>query len=145
ASRPGPYVFSVPVPGDGEEGATVLGASPELLVRRSGDLVRAMPLAGSVPRAADPAEDLARKTALATSDKDLHEHGFVVRDILDRLRGAGVDAEATDRPIVVGTDTLWHLATPINGRIVSTQSRHVGGPSALHLAQLLAPTPAVGG
>ena len=138
ATRPGPYVFRLPVPDvDGE--ATLLGASPELLVRRTGTLVESTPLAGSVPRSDDPAEDARRRTGLARSEKDLHEHRFVVRDIVARLRAAGVDVPEPGEPVVIGTDMLWHLATPITGRVAED------GPSALHLAQALHPTPAVGG
>lgn len=138
ATRPGPYVFRLPVP-DVAGDSTLLGASPELLVRRTGTLVESTPLAGSVPRSEDPAEDSRRRAALARSEKDLHEHRFVVRDIVSRLRGAGVDVPEPGAPVVIGTDTLWHLATPIAGHVA------VDGPSALHLAQVLHPTPAVGG
>jgi len=143
-TRPGRYVFSVPVPAPGAAGsrdATVLGASPELLVRREGALVEAMPLAGSVPRSADPAEDERRRAALASSAKDLHEHAFVVRDLVGRLAGACDAVEHDATPQVVGTDALWHLGTRVTGRV----RPGADGCSALHLAQLLHPTPAVGG
>jgi len=138
ATRPGPYVFRLPVP-DVAGGSTLLGASPELLVRRTGTLVESTPLAGSVPRCEDAAEDARRRAALGRSEKDLHEHRFVVRDIVRRLRGAGVDVPEPGAPVVIGTDTLWHLATPITGHVAAD------GPSALHLAQVLHPPPAVGG
>ncbi|MQW75281.1 isochorismate synthase [Nocardioides sp. dk4132] len=147
-TRPGRYVFSVPVPapgpapGDGQRDATVLGASPELLVRREGTLVEAMPLAGSVPRSPDPAEDERRRAALASSAKDLHEHAFVVRDLVARLASACDEVEHDVTPQVVGTDSLWHLGTRVTARV---RTGATGGPSALHLAQLLHPTPAVGG
>ncbi|WP_166389761.1 isochorismate synthase [Nocardioides ochotonae] len=143
-TRPGRYVFSVPVPAPGAAGsrdATVLGASPELLVRREGTLVEAMPLAGSVPRSPDPAEDERRRAALASSAKDLHEHAFVVRDLVGRLASACDEVEHDVTPQVVGTDSLWHLGT----RVVARVRPGADGCSALHLAQLLHPTPAVGG
>lgn len=140
-SRPGPYVFAVPV--TGRPGSpTVIGASPELLVRRRGRLVEAMPLAGSVPRHPDPDEDAARRAGLEASEKDLREHDFVVSDIVARLEANGLAVSPRRRTVVVGTDTLWHLATPISGQVESVPSV---GPSALHLAHALAPTPAVGG
>jgi len=146
-TRPGRYVFSVPVPapgsaaGDEQRDATVLGASPELLVRREGTLVEAMPLAGSVPRSPDPAEDERRRAALASSAKDLHEHAFVVRDLVARLASACEEVEHDPTPQVVGTDSLWHLGTRVTARV----RPGADGCSALHLAQLLHPTPAVGG
>ena len=44
-----------------------------------------------------------------------------------------------DEPELHGTDALWHLSTPIRGRLRES------GTSALDLALALHPTPAVGG
>ncbi|MGN0062690.1 MAG: isochorismate synthase MenF [Nocardioides sp.] len=138
-TRPGQFVYSVPVPSAGRD-VRVLGGSPELLVRRSGDRVEAMPLAGSIPRSADPAEDEQRREGLASSVKDLHEHRIVIEDLLTRL-GATCDDVRADAPEVIGTDALWHLGTRVRARVRAG----AGGTSVLHLAQLLHPTPAVGG
>lgn len=138
--RPGKYVFSVPL-GARPEDPVLLGASPELLVRRTGAWVASVPLAGSAPRSADPAEDRARAEALLDSAKDLAEHAFVVEAIVSALAPACVEVDAGPRPRLLGTDTMWHLATPIRARL----DPGVPGPSALHLARLLHPTPAVGG
>lgn len=138
--RPGRYVFSVPLGPDA--GAPVLvGASPELLVRRSGDMVSSFPLAGSIPRVADPEEDRRQAESLRSSSKDLAEHAFVVRSIVEALTPFCDLVEAPSQPLVVSTDTLWHLGTPISARLKADTER----PSALRLAQLLHPTPAVGG
>lgn len=115
------------------------GSSPEMLIRRQGDVVTAFPLAGSLPRVEDPAEDAARGRALASSQKDVAEHAFVVehyRRVLDPLCE---QLEIPAAPSVMSTREMWHLATPIRGRL------RPGGPSALELATLLHPTPAVGG
>lgn len=140
-TRPGRYVFSAPV-GTGASSALVLGASPELLVRRRGGVVDAMPLAGSVPRSADPREDEQRRASLAASAKDLREHAFVVTDLAERLRESCDDVRVAPTE-VVGTDALWHLGT----RVTATAEPGTGASagSALRLAQLLHPTPAVGG
>jgi isochorismate synthase len=139
-TRPGRYVFTLPAPGE-QTGATLLGASPELLVRRRGTLVEAMPLAGSVPRSSDPEEDERRRVALGGSSKDLREHAHVVEDITARLAERCSAVEAAAVPEVVGTDALWHLGT----RVRATVEPGAPGTSALHLAQLVHPTPAVGG
>ncbi|WP_051218383.1 isochorismate synthase [Nocardioides insulae] len=142
ASRPGKYTFGLPLTSDlSAEGPVLVGASPELLVRRRGREVTCHPLAGSVPRAADPDEDLRRSEELATSAKDLAEHAFVVDAILAALAPVCVEVSAAPRPELVATDTLWHLATPIRARLDGAAP----GPSALHLAHALHPTPAVGG
>ncbi|WP_423460046.1 isochorismate synthase [Ottowia sp. VDI28] len=117
----------------------MLGASPELLVRREGDRVFINPLAGSIPRHADPAEDKARREGLAVSEKDLREHGYVVRDIVRILKAHCDDLEVPDGPSVIGTDALWHLSTFITGRLKNPEA------TALDLACALHPTPAICG
>ncbi|WP_178379660.1 chorismate-binding protein, partial [Bacillus cereus] len=55
------YTFAVNLPKDeNENNKTLIGASPELLVSRSGMQVVSNPLAGSRPRSDDPAEDKRR-------------------------------------------------------------------------------------
>lgn len=142
-TRPGRYVFSVPLVNDDDapaDGPILVGASPELLVRRDGLEIACTPLAGSVPRSPDPAEDAARAEGLRHSAKDLAEHAFVVEDIVHALKGVCEEIEYAASPQLLSTDTVWHLATPIRARLSDP-----GGPSALRLAQLLHPTPAVGG
>lgn len=137
--RPGRYVFRVPLT-DGPDGPVLLGASPELLVSRCGRVVRSLPLAGSVPRASDLAEDAHRVHTLLGSAKDRREHAFVVEAIVEALTGV-CDGVVADEPRIVSTDTLHHLGTRIGGTLVAGTT----APSALHLAQLLHPTPAIGG
>lgn len=139
-TRPGRYLFTVPLTADLTGGPTLLGASPELLVRRRGAEVSSLPLAGSAPRSADPATDARRAEELLVSGKDHDEHAFVVEQILATLGRHALEIEADPAPGLVATDTMWHLGTPIRARLAAGS-----GPSALHLAQLLHPTPAVGG
>lgn len=139
AERPGRYVFRVPLSAD-PQGPTLLGASPELLIGRRGRLVRSLPLAGSAARSSDPHEDHARVRALLESSKDLAEHAFVVEAIVNALAGVCDDVAADEQPGPVSTDTLHHLGSRVRGTLASGASA-----SALHLAQLLQPTPAVGG
>ena len=139
------YTFAVPawegVPTAGDErpAAVMLGASPELLVRREGDRVFINPLAGSIPRVADATEDLARRDGLAISEKDLREHSYVVNDIVRILREHCMELDVPDGPSVIGTDALWHLSTFITGRLTNP------GMTALELACALHPTPAICG
>jgi isochorismate synthase len=139
--RPGRYVFGMPLV-DGPEAPQLLGASPELLVRRRGERLVSLPLAGSIPRAADPVEDRQRAEDLQHSTKDLAEHSFVVDEIVEALSRVCRRVEADPRPRLVSTDTLHHLGTRISAELAVPDHR---GLSALHLAQLLQPTPAVGG
>lgn len=139
-TRPGRYVFSVPLPSAAPEGPVLLGASPELLVKREGELISCTPLAGSVPRSADAEEDRRRSLALLGSAKDLAEHAFVVDAIVHALKEVCVEVEHPTAPELLSTDTVWHLASPIRARLAPGEDL-----SALRLAQLLHPTPAVGG
>lgn len=140
-TRPGNHLFSVPLTPGLDRGPMLVGASPELLVRRRGDLVECMPLAGSIPRAADAAEDRARAEDLLASAKDHAEHAFVVDAIVHALKEVCIEIEAPLTPELVSTDTLWHLGSPIRARIAPGAA----APTALDLARLLHPTPAVGG
>ena len=137
------YTFAIPIWSDGEATAqptaVMIGASPELLVRREGDRVFINPLAGSIPRHADPTEDQARRDGLAISEKDLREHGYVVRDIVRILREHCESLDVPEGPSVIGTDALWHLSTFIVGKLKNPQT------TALELACALHPTPAICG
>lgn len=137
------YTFAVPAWSDDADApqpaAIMLGASPELLVRREGDKVFINPLAGSIPRHADPAQDQARREGLAQSEKDLREHSYVVNDIVRILREHCEGMEVPTGPSVIGTDALWHLSTFISGRLKDPKM------SALELACALHPTPAICG
>ena len=136
------YTFAIPLwTADGQQqpDAVMLGASPELLVRREGDQVFINPLAGSIGRHADPEIDQARKDGLAISEKDLREHSYVVNDIVRILREHCDDLQVPDGPSIIGTDALWHLSTFITGRLKRSEM------TALELACALHPTPAICG
>ncbi|MGF7045586.1 isochorismate synthase [Paenibacillus sp. DS2015] len=118
---------------------TLIGASPELLVSRSGLQVRANPLAGSTARSEDPAEDQQRAAALLSSDKDLYEHALVVDAVAAALRPYCKALDVPSKPSLVQTATMWHLSTEISGELADPST------SALTLAVALHPTPAVCG
>ncbi|WP_030254626.1 MULTISPECIES: isochorismate synthase DhbC [Streptomyces] len=132
---PGGYTFAVPAGG----GRTLIGASPELLLARRGTAVLANPLAGSVPRSVDLGEDVRRAAALLESPKDLHEHAVVVDAIREALAPYCRTLAVPERPTLVRTAAMWHLATTISGELADPAV------SALELACALHPTPAVCG
>lgn len=126
---------------DQNTGATkaFLGATPELLVSKSGSTVISNPLAGSIPRSGDPAEDKKRAQSLYKSDKDLREHAAVVEWVADILTPYCSDLSVPRRPEITSTSTMWHLATLVSGTL---KDPHI---SSLELAAALHPTPAVCG
>jgi menaquinone-specific isochorismate synthase len=119
-----------------------VGASPELLVRRTAAEVRCQPLAGTVARSGDPDTDARLAAALMASAKDRREHAFVVDAVVQALARVCDDVDAPAEPTVVPLRNVAHLATPIRGRLSGPTA---GRPSALALATILHPTPAVAG
>jgi isochorismate synthase len=118
--------------------AAFLGASPELLVRRSGAVAATVALAGTTGRSADPAVDDHLGEAMLRSAKVRNEHEIVIRRIERGLRPHAVWVHAEGDPSVVRIGNLQHLATPIRAQLADARS-------AIELAGLLHPTPAVGG
>ncbi len=116
-----------------------VGASPELLVSRVGEMVRAQPMAGTTPRTGDPEADQRRAAELLSSPKNRAEHQITIDVVHDALLPfcSYLDAEPT--PSVVSAGPVQHLATVVEGRL----SRPAA--SVLELVAALHPTPAVGG
>ncbi|PTL85180.1 isochorismate synthase DhbC [Vitiosangium sp. GDMCC 1.1324] len=142
--NPSGYTFAVDLPprsasATGGGRRTLIGASPELLVSRSGLQVLANPLAGSAPRSADPIEDQARAAALLASPKDLHEHAVVIDAVAEALRPYCKTLEVPSKPSLVNTATMWHLSSRISGELLDPSI------SSLTLAVAMHPTPAVCG
>lgn len=144
-ANPAAHAFAVDVTAPGDPAArTLFGASPELLISRTGNTVVVNPLAGSRPRVADDpddAENRRRIDDLRTAEKDRAEHEIVVRQIVDVLRSLCSELDVPD-PEVIGTPTMWHLSTRITGTLAAP-----GDPasSSLAIAEALHPTPAVCG
>jgi menaquinone-specific isochorismate synthase len=115
-----------------------LGASPELLVARHGGLATSQPMAGTVPSGGTPAAAADRLAWLQTSDKTAAEHGVVVDAVAEILAKVANDVEVTPAE-VVRLPTVAHLATRVTAKLTEPL------PSALELAGLLHPTPAVAG
>jgi menaquinone-specific isochorismate synthase len=118
----------------------LVGATPELLVRRQGATVMSRPMAGTISRGATDAGDCAAEAALAASVKDGLEHRLVVDAVVGGLRAGGVEVNTVRGPDVARLATVSHLATTIAGTVEPLSAR-----SALELALRLHPTPAVGG
>ena len=116
-----------------------VGASPELLVARHGDVVRAHPLAGTTPRTGDPTVDARLAAQLIASTKDQTEHRVTIEMVRDTLLPwcSYVDWEA--EPSIVTVANVQHLGTAVEGRLSKPE------PSVLELVAALQPTPALGG
>ncbi|MEZ5263286.1 MAG: isochorismate synthase MenF [Acidimicrobiia bacterium] len=116
-----------------------LCASPELLVSRRGDVVRAHPMAGTAPRLGDPAADAKLAAALLANANYRHEHSLTIDMVHDTLLPYCSFLDAEPEPSVVAVANVQHLATLVEGRLSRPE------PSVLELVHRLHPTPAVGG
>lgn len=118
--------------------AAFLGATPELLIRRSGAGASTVALAGSTRRSSDPAVDDHLGEQLLRSDKNRREQRIVAERIVRKLRPHAVWVETAPEPEVVKIANIQHLATPVIAQLAEPRS-------AVELAGMLHPTPAVGG
>lgn len=116
-----------------------VGASPEVLVSRTDDVVRAHPLAGTAARSSDPAVDSRLAAALAASAKDRVEHRITIDWLLDNLLPFCSYVDAEPEPSIVSLANVHHLGTKVEGRLSAPAA------SVLDLVAALHPTPAVGG
>ncbi|TQJ00419.1 isochorismate synthase [Amycolatopsis cihanbeyliensis] len=140
---PAAHAFAVDVTAPGDQATrTLVGASPELLVARRGAMVVANPLAGSLPRCADEAENRGRVAALLASEKDRREHAHVAAQVGEVLGRFCTEVTVPGEPEVIGTPTMWHLSSRITGRLADPADP---ASSSLALAEALHPTPAVCG
>jgi isochorismate synthase len=122
----------------GSDGTAFTGASPELLVRRSGQTATCQPMAGSVARGQDEDEDEALADRLLASAKDAAEHLVTTRSVADALAPLARSVDV-GRPEVVRFTNIQHLATTVRARLADP------APNLLELAAALHPTPAING
>jgi menaquinone-specific isochorismate synthase len=127
---PGCFLFSV----DG-----LVGASPELLVRRRGEVVSALPMAGTARRSDDPVVDARRHAELFASTTYRHEHQVTIDMVHDTLLAYASYIDFEPEPTIVDLPNVAHLATHVEGRLSHPPA------SVLELQDALHPTPAVSG
>lgn len=136
---PAVTAFRVALPQIQAQPRELCGATPELLVRKTGAQVSSHPLAGSARRLADPVRDQAVAQQLMASDKDHREHAIVVESILDVLAPWCRTLSVPEGTTLTSTRSMWHLGTRIEGRLKDADT------SSAVLAAALHPTPAVCG
>jgi menaquinone-specific isochorismate synthase len=117
----------------------LVGASPELLIRRLGRHAESLVLAGTVRRGATPEEDAALERGLLDSAKDAAEHRMAADSVREVLAEVAADVVSDQRPQLLRLANLSHLATHVEAWLPEP------APSALALAALLHPSAAVGG
>jgi isochorismate synthase len=129
-------IYSIPT----SDGRRFVGATPELIARRTGRTLQSHPLAGTIalPPNVEPEDYL---TWLLGSTKNLHEHNVPVNEIVTALESLYDDVRADAGPSIVALRTLAHLGTWIE----ASCRDEADAPDALEVLRLLHPTSAVGG
>lgn len=129
ARYPGCYTFSV---------CGLVGATPELLIRKDGWEVSSLVLAGTTPRGATPAEDSGLALALLGSAKENEEHEYAAASLRDALAPLCEAMYIAPRPELIRLANVQHLGTRVHGTLAGIKS-------ALALVAAVHPTAAVGG
>lgn len=131
--QPNSFIFSI------ESGdSCFVGASPERLVKKSGDVIFSTSLAGSIGRNNDPEEDERLGQILINDEKNLHEHALVVEMIKKALEPHCENMDVPKNPVLLKTPYIQHLYTPVKGTAKTSTS-------IFQLVEKLHPTPALGG
>src|SRR5437867_2193245 len=112
--NPSPYMFLLRTPE-----CTLVGASPEMLVRVEGDVAETRPIAGTRWRGATREEDAALEVALLADPKENAEHLMLVdlgRNDLGRVCRSG-SVEVTNFCHIERYSHVMHLVTDVTGRL----------------------------
>jgi len=116
ATNPSPYMYFLRL---GEE--SIVGASPEMLVRCRGAQLEYRPIAGTRPRGANEAEDVRLGAELRADEKEVAEHLMLVdlgRNDLGRVAAFG-SVEVKELMSVERYSHVQHLVTSLSARLNS--------------------------
>jgi anthranilate synthase component 1 len=112
--NPSPYMFYFDF-----DDHHVVGASPEILVRLSGDVVTLRPIAGTRPRGANAVEDARTAEELLADPKERAEHVMLIdlgRNDVGRVAATG-SVKVTDRMVIERYSHVMHIVSNVEGRI----------------------------
>ncbi len=112
--NPSPYLYYLET-----REASILGSSPEMLVRCRNGEVETRPIAGTVPRGATPAEDERLAAALLADPKERAEHVMLVdlaRNDLGRICATGT-VRVARYAAVEKFSHVQHLVSEVRGRL----------------------------
>jgi anthranilate synthase component I len=112
--NPSPYLFHLKL-----DDLTLVGSSPEVLVRRAGRRVEVRPIAGTRPRGLDEEADRALEAELRGSEKERAEHVMLVdlgRNDLGRICAWG-SVQTTEYQVVERYSHVMHLVSHVEGEL----------------------------
>jgi anthranilate synthase component I len=114
--NPSPYMYFCEL-GD----VTVVGSSPEALVKCHGGLAQLRPIAGSKPRGADEPQDLALAAELLADPKENAEHVMLVdlaRNDLGRVAVAG-SVSVDPYRVIERYSHIMHIVSGVKGQLAA--------------------------
>jgi anthranilate synthase component 1 len=114
ALNPSPYLFFLQM-----NDVAVVGSSPEMLVKVQGRDVFYRPIAGTLPRGKDEAEDLRNEKIMLASEKERAEHIMLVdlgRNDLGRVCDYGT-VKVEQLMIVERFSHVMHIVSSLRGRL----------------------------
>jgi menaquinone-specific isochorismate synthase len=120
----------------------LLGATPELYIRRTGRELYSLVLAGTAPRGSTPEQDRALGEELLASAKNQEEHQYGVADVRDALAPLCADLRIDAQPSLLRYANVQHLSTWVHGVLADGEA---SAQSALALTAAVQPTAAVCG
>ena len=112
--NPSPYMFYFEF-GD----CQLVGASPEILVRREGDKVTLRPIAGTRKRGSTPEKDLAMERELVSDPKERAEHLMLIdlgRNDVGRIARTGT-VKVTETMVVERYSHVMHMVSNVEGDV----------------------------
>jgi len=112
--NPSPYLYFLEM-----DGVTLVGSSPEVLVRVENDRITVRPIAGTRPRGATPEEDRELEAELRADEKELAEHRMLVdlgRNDVGRVARFG-SITVPDLMVVERYSHVMHLVSQVEGEL----------------------------
>lgn len=131
--QPTSYIFSFEAGGD-----CFIGATPEQLIKKKGNEVFSVCLAGSIARGRNLDEDTRLGDELLHDPKNLMEHQYVVKMITNALNKVCNQVIVPKKPELMKIRHIQHLFTPVKGVCANNIT-------IFDFVEQLHPTPAMGG
>jgi anthranilate synthase component 1 len=112
--NPSPFLFHLQ-----QDGFSIVGSSPEILVRLRGSTVTIRPIAGTRPRGKDAAEDKALADDLLADPKEVAEHLMLLdlgRNDVGRVAEIG-SVKVTEKMAIELYSHVMHIVSNVEGKI----------------------------
>jgi anthranilate synthase component 1 len=112
--NPSPYLFFLNF-----GGFSIIGSSPEILVRLRDRVVTIRPIAGTRRRGKDSAEDQSLATELLADPKEIAEHLMLLdlgRNDVGRVAATGT-VKVTEKMVIERYSHVMHIVSNVEGRI----------------------------